>query len=196
MWAVPTVPGSRLRLPFPPLFLSLFLIMKTKEPIIPMTAVTTVRLNHKLCSKCLVCRSPCSTAYVSHYGVNLQKNQAGSSCRCKAKPRIPASCSAPAAQPLEAPGRTLTSARQLQKQFPPAHGPRTLSPQGRMRDRRLVVPVVANSPGVKLHCDVGGTKDENAAVGWEVLHVPRAALRPLGSCLRGQGWGTAPERSL
>lgn len=53
-----------------------------------MTAVTTFRLNHKLCSKCLVCRKSCSITYVSHYRVNLQKNKACFFCRGKAKPCI------------------------------------------------------------------------------------------------------------
>lgn len=73
---------------FPPRSFSPFLIMKIKEPIIPMTAVTTYRLNHKLCSKCLVCGKSSSLTYVSHYGVDLQGNEAGSSCRCKAEPCI------------------------------------------------------------------------------------------------------------
>lgn len=49
-----------------------------------MTAVTTFRLNHKLRSKCLVCRKSCSITYASHYGVNLQKNKPHFFCRCKA----------------------------------------------------------------------------------------------------------------
>lgn len=96
--------STRLQAPdsFPLLFLPLFLIMKIKEPIIPMTAVTAFRLNHKVCSKCWVCSKPCSLTYGSHYGVNLQKTQAGFSCRCRAKSHeFPATCSAPAAQHWE-----------------------------------------------------------------------------------------------
>lgn len=94
---MPTAPGCGLPLPFPPLFLSLFLITKIKEPIIPMTAVTTFRLNHKLCSKCLVCRKSCSIAYVSHYGVNLQKKAADASAGAEPSRAVPAARSAPAA---------------------------------------------------------------------------------------------------
>lgn len=95
-----------------------------------MTAVTTFRLNHKLCSKCLVCRKSCSITYVSHYGVNLRKSDAGSFCRCRAKPCSSCYLLCTCSPALEVQGLQPAFARQLDKQFLPvpavyfAHPPR------------------------------------------------------------------------
>lgn len=139
--------STTLRAPasFPPLFLSLFLIMKIKEPVIPATAVTTLRLNHKLCGKCLVCRKSCSITYVSHYGVNLRKKAARSACRCKAKPGTSRyrlrTCS-----PARGGTRTETGLCHAPGGATPAHSRvlRTRGPWG--------CPAAANAPGVKQRC--------------------------------------------